>query len=142
MTSKLIALAAAVMVLGPIAAHAETMKVSASLAGNAEVPPNDSKGTGTLTGSYDPATHKLDYEVTYSGLTGPAIAAHFHAPAPKGKNAGIEIPVKGSLTSPIKGDIPMSEADAKNLLDGMTYFNIHTAKHKAGELRGQISVEH
>lgn len=122
------------------AALAEPMKLSADLSGQAETPPVSSKGTGMLTGSYDPSTKSMTFAVTYSGLTGPAVAAHFHAPAPAGKSAGVEIPVKGSLTSPIKGEMTLTDSQAKNLTDGMTYFNIHTAEHKAGELRGQISV--
>lgn len=121
-------------------ALAAPQSIKANLTGTAETPPNDSKGSGSLTGTYDPETHKLTYEVTYSGLTGPAVAAHFHAPAPVGKPAGIEVPVKGSVESPIKGEATLTDAQAKNLTDGMTYFNIHTAKNRAGELRGQVNV--
>ena len=104
------------------------------------MPPNASTGSGTLTGMYDPASRKLTYSVDYSGLTGPAVAAHFHAPAPTGKSAGVEVPVKGSLASPIKGEVTLTPEQAHNLTDGMTYFNIHTAQNKGGEIRGQIAV--
>lgn len=118
---------------------AATENVSASLTPSAEVPPaKDAHGKGELTGTYDPATKKLEFTATYSGLTGPAIAAHLHAPAPTGKDAGIEIPIKGSLESPIKGDFTLTEEQAKNLTDGMTYFNIHTQENAKGELRGQM----
>lgn len=128
------------LVLGTaVAAHAETVKGVLSAA--AEVPPNSSKATGTFTGNFDPSTRKLTYTVTYADLTGPAMAAHFHAPAPAGKNAGVEVPVKGSLASPIKGELTLTDAQAKNLTDGMTYFNIHTAKNKAGEIRGQLALD-
>ena len=122
------------------AAAAAPMKVSASLSAQSETPPNNSKGTGMLSGEYDPATKKLTYDVTYSGLTGPATMAHFHAPAPVGKASGVEIPIKGSVASPIKGEVTLSETDAKNLTDGMTYFNVHTAANKGGEIRGQVLV--
>lgn len=42
--------------------------------------------------------------------------------------------------SPIKGEVTLNETDAKNLTDGMTYFNIHTQKNPKGELRGQVMV--
>jgi hypothetical protein len=122
------------------AGFAETLNVKASLAASAEVPPNTSAGTGTLSGTYDTATKILTYTVTYSGLTGPASMAHFHGPASAGKNAPVEIPFKGDLASPITGTVTLTEEQAKNLLDGETYFNIHTAANKGGEVRGQISA--
>ena len=124
----------------PTAVDAAPMKVTATLSGASETPPNGTKGTGVLSGNYDPATKKLTYDVTYSGLTGPATMAHFHAPAPVGKASGVEIPIKGSVESPIKGEATLTDVEAKNLTDGMTYFNVHTAANKAGEIRGQVMV--
>ena len=46
---------------------------------------------------------QLSYTADYSGLTGNATMAHFHGPADPGKNAGIVVPVQGSVVSPIKG---------------------------------------
>lgn len=135
-----LAAATALLAMPLAAAHAATENVKAELTSSAETPPNDSKGTGTLTGSYDPSSRKLTYDVTYQDLTGPATMAHFHAPAPMGKSAGVEVPIKGSVASPIKGEVTLNETDAKNLTDGMTYFNIHTQKNPKGELRGQVMV--
>ena len=130
----------AMLAVGMGASQAETMKVSASLKAEAETPPNMSKGKGMLTGTYDTKTKMLTWDVIYSDLTGPATAAHFHAPAPVGKSAGVEIPIKGSVASPIKGEQALTEVEAKNLTDGMTYFNVHTAANKGGEIRGQLMV--
>ena len=131
--------AAALMAVAPVC-QAESMKVSASLKGASEVPPTTSTGTGQLTGTYDTATKVLTYDVTYSDLTGPASMAHFHAPAPTGKNSGVEIPITGSVASPIKGEKTLTDEQAKNLTGGMTYFNVHTAKNPKGEIRGQVMV--
>ena len=119
-------------------AAAEDIKFKADLTGPAETPPTDSKGTGTLQATYDTATRTLSWTVEYSGLTGPAIAAHFHGPAPVGKPAPIEVPLKAPLDSPLKGSATLTDAQAKDLLDGQVYFNIHTAEHKPGEIRGQL----
>ena len=35
--------------------------------------------------------------------------AHFHAPAPIGKPAGVEVAIKGSVASPIKGEVTLTE---------------------------------
>src|ERR1700712_3825025 len=137
-----IAIAASVsaVLLTSSASFAESLSVKADLQASSEVPPTTSKGTGAVTGTYDTSTKVLTWSVTYSDLTGPASAAHFHAPAPKGKNSGVEIPIKGELASPITGTATLTDEQAKNLTDGMTYFNIHTAANKGGEVRGQVSA--
>ncbi len=119
-------------------ALAETLHFKASLTGPAETPPTDSKGVGTVEATYDDATKTLGWTINYSGLTGPAIAAHFHGPAAAGTAAPIEVPLTGSLDSPIKGSATLTDAQAKDLTSGMMYFNIHTAAHKPGEIRGQM----
>ncbi len=142
MTSKTMAIvgigAWALLMASASVGQAEPIKLKADLSALQETPPNTSKGVGTLTGTFDPATRVLSYDVTYSDLTGPATAAHFHAPAPVGKSSGVEIPIKASVTSPIKGEATLDTDQARNLTDGMTYFNIHTALNKAGEIRGQV----
>jgi hypothetical protein len=119
-------------------ALAETLHFKATLTGPAETPPTDSKGTGTVDATYDDATKTLGWTINYSGLTGPALAAHFHGPAAAGTAAPIEVPLTGSLDSPIKGSATLTDAQAKDLTAGMMYFNIHTAEHKPGEIRGQM----
>ena len=42
--------------------------------------------TGTADLTYDPTTRLLTWNVSYSGLSGPATMAHFHGPATEGKN--------------------------------------------------------
>src|ERR1700759_1685961 len=65
-------------------AMAETVNFKASLNGASEVPPNQTKGTGTMTATYDTSSKKLSYKGSYSGLTGDATMAHFHGPAEPG----------------------------------------------------------
>lgn len=119
-------------------AFAETMSYKAALTGASEVPPNDTKGTGSVDAAYDTASKKLTWTITYSGLTGAATAAHFHGPAEAGKNAPPVVPLKGDLKSPIKGEATLTDAQAKEFADGKIYFNLHTAAHKDGEIRGQM----
>ena len=65
------------------------MTFKATLSPQSEVPPHAAlKGSGTVSATYDSTTKKLDYKVSYEGLTGLAVAAHFHGPAAPGKNAG------------------------------------------------------
>lgn len=134
---KLLALTAlACLAVAP--AFAETLHFKAAMTGALETPPNDSKGTGSVDATYDTDTKTLAWTVDYSGLSGPATAAHFHGPAPAGKPAGVLVPIAGSLASPFKGSATLTDAQAKDLTDGMMYFNVHTEAHKPGEIRGQM----
>src|SRR5690349_11858346 len=90
-------MAASFLALAP-AAFAQAVTYKADLKPSAEVPPTNSKGSGTLTATYDPATKKLSYTANYKDLTGPATAAHFHGPADAKANAGIVVPVNGAVT--------------------------------------------
>jgi hypothetical protein len=120
-------------------AHAATVQLKADLKASAEVPPKDSAGMGTLTGTLNTETNEFTYHIEFSGLTGPAVAAHFHGPAAEGANAKPQLPIKGSpVTSPIDGKATLTAEQAKDLLDGKWYFNLHTAANPGGEIRGQI----
>lgn len=101
--------------------------------------PNDSKGTGTADVSYDTTSKNLTWTITYSGLTGDATAAHFHGPADTDKTAGIAVPITGDLKSSVKGSATLTDAQAADLLAGRYYLNIHTAAHRPGEVRGQVT---
>ena len=120
------------------ALKAEMLHYKATLTAAAETPPTTSTGSGTLTATFDTDSKKLEWTAEYSGLTGPAVAAHFHGPAPVGKAAPIEVPLQAPLDSPMKGSATLTDAQAKDLMDGMMYFNIHTAANKPGEIRGQM----
>ncbi len=120
------------------ALKAEMLHYKATLTAAAETPPTTSMGSGTLTATFDTDSKKLEWTAEYSGLTGPAVAAHFHGPAPVGKAAPIEVPLQAPLDSPMKGSATLTDAQAKDLMDGMMYFNIHTAANKPGEIRGQM----
>ncbi len=120
------------------ALKAEVLHYKATLTAAAETPPTTSTGSGTLTATFDTDSKKLEWTAEYSGLTGPAVAAHFHGPAPVGKAAPVEVPLQAPLDSPMKGSATLTDAQAKDLLDGMMYINIHTAANKPGEIRGQM----
>ena len=127
----MLALGASVAFAGP--AFAEMMK--ATLDGKSEVPANASTGTGTADIDYDAATRKL----SYSGLSGPATAAHFHGPAEPGKNAGVAVAIPNATSSPAEGSATLTDAQAADLMAGKYYVNVHTAANPGGEIRGQVT---
>jgi hypothetical protein len=137
-TAKLGSLAAAICLAAAAPLSATVIHFTTPLNGASEVPPTDSKGTGTAEADFDNATGQFTYEVRYSGLTGPAVAAHFHGPAAAGANAPPIIAIK-ALASPIKGTAKLTPDQAKELMAGKWYFNIHTAAHGPGEIRGQLT---
>ena len=131
----MLALGAAITFAGP--AFAEKMK--ATLDGKSEVPANTSAGTGTADIDYDAATKKLTWKVTYTGLSGPATAAHFHGPAEAGKNAGVKVAIPNATSSPAEGSAILTDEQAADLTAGKYYINVHTAANPGGEIRGQVT---
>ena len=122
--------------------QAATTTFKADLKGSSEVPPNTTAGTGSATVTLDSATNKITWNVTFSGLTGPATAVHIHGPAPAGKNAGVMIWLseKGKpAASPVSGSGSLTAAQASDLMNGQCYVNVHTAANPGGEIRGQLA---
>jgi hypothetical protein len=136
--AKLGSLATVLCLAAAAPLNATVIHFTAPLKGASEVPPTDSKGTGAVEADFDNATNQFSYEVRYEGLTGPAVAAHFHGPAAAGANAPPIIAIK-ALASPIKGSAKLTPDQAKELMAGKWYFNIHTAAHGPGEIRGQLT---
>ena len=118
-------------------AFAQTVNLKASLSATEEVPPTTSKGSGSLTATYDQASKKLSWKGSYKDLTGPATAAHFHA-GEKGKNGGVAVPIAPN-TSPFEGSATLTAEQESQMLAGNWYVNVHTADNKAGEIRGQLT---
>jgi hypothetical protein len=117
----------------------DTVALGATLSGTAEVPPNASNGSGTVEASLNKSTHLLRWKVSYAGLSGPVSAGHFHGPAMAGQNAGVVLPFKGSMASPIEGEATLTPEQEADLMAGKWYANLHTAAHPGGEVRGQVT---
>src|SRR3954463_3116098 len=107
---------ASVLVAQP--AMAETMSFKADLKGAEEVPPNTTKGTGSITATYDSTGKKLSWKGNVTGLTGAPTAAHFHGPAEPGKNAPPIVPVTGVKEGSFEGSATLSDDQAKMINAG------------------------
>ncbi len=117
-------------------------KVSAQLTAKAEVPPQTVKSvkgkgsfTGTLTGN------KLVWVLVFSGLSGPASAAHIHmGKAGKAGNVVVPLCAGAKCKSGTHGTATLTPAVLKALTSHGTYVNVHTAKNPNGEIRGQVTA--
>jgi hypothetical protein len=125
--------------------QASSIRLTAALDAAQEVPaPTGDVGgargtfTGTLTRSASGAT--LTWRLAFSGLTGPAGAAHVHLGQP-GQPGGVAIPLCGPCESPATGTANVEAAAVLAALEsGGAYANVHTAANGPGEIRGQIGV--
>lgn len=132
------AMAGCLALASALPASAAIMRFHATLDGAQQVPSVTTDGKGTANATLDTVKKTLTYRVTYSHLSGPAKAAHFHGPADAGANAGVAVPITGKLTSPIKGSVTLTDAQITDLEAGKYYVNVHTAAHPDGEIRGQV----
>ena len=122
----------------PMAQAAVTM-YKANLSAASEVPPVTAAGSGTAQVNVDTASKQATWRVDYTGLSGPAAAAHIHCGAAAGANAGVAVPLGTNFASPIQGAAALTDAQLADLQAGKCYINIHSAANKGGELRGQLT---
>jgi hypothetical protein len=134
-TTLLGGLAIVAVMVSAAPVFAETMTFKADLKGSSEVPPTDSAGTGSANVTVDTDTKKLSWTVTSTGLSGDAVAAHFHGPAAAGKNADPVVDISAAIA---KGSAEISDKQLADLQAGKWYVNIHTEKFPDGEIRGQV----
>ena len=136
-------LACVALIAAGSSAFALKIPIQAALTGGGEVPANDSPAKGVMVGTFDTDTNTLDWTVTYSGLSGAPIGAHFHGPVsylgltPE-ENAPIQVGTPGNLASPFHGEAKIDPAQAQDLKDGRWYFNLHSTKIPGGEIRGPV----
>jgi hypothetical protein len=125
-------------------AHADPILVyEALLFGSNETPPNGSPGTGIGFLTLNAAMDHFDVDLTWTGLTAPATAAHIHTGAP-GVMGPVTFPFTGisNTTSghffTTGGFFAISATQLATLQAGNMYMNIHDANFPAGEIRGQL----
>jgi CHRD domain len=109
--------------------------VKVSLSGAEEVPPVQVSGSGS--GSFRLAKDgTITGSVTTKDVAG--LVAHIHHGA-KGKNGPVIIPlVKNGDTYSVPEGRKLTDAQVKAFKEGDLYVNVHTHRHKGGEVRGQI----
>jgi len=121
--------------------RAQTFTFTAVLNSGQEPPPNTnrSNGLGVAFVTFNTSTGELCFSISYRDLSSAETNAHFHAPAPPGVNAGVvvQLPTPGT---PKNGCVmpELTEAQQRDLFQGLWYINIHTKNRPGGEIRGQV----
>jgi hypothetical protein len=138
--------------------NSQTERFSASLAGDNEVPPNNTAGTAdfamTINGT-------ITFSLTFTGLSSTLHLAHLHF-APSKVAGGVMIFLCGgggqpacpaatsgtitgtitaaNVTGPTGQGIAPGDLDSalEAVRDGVSYANMHTTNFPAGEIRGQV----
>jgi len=134
-----------------VTANAAVVEFAATLTPGQEV------GTVVLNGSTPSGTAGLvlntdslnfSWVISFQGLTGNAIAAHFHNAA-VGVDGGVVVDIEaedlfggtdgiGQIAGSFSGGTTLSQALADELLAGRFYINIHTGNNPGGEIRSQV----
>lgn len=97
---------------------------------------------GNAEGTIDTETGRMNFNITFSDMSGDLVAAHFHGPADVGENAApvVDLNGEGGLTSPIVGFAMLSAEQIEEIKGGKWYVNLHTEANPDGEIRGQIAA--
>jgi hypothetical protein len=138
---RILTLGTLAVLLAAAPALAATQSFTATMTAAEEVPDKGPEGA-TGTGKFDinTDTNQVCYELTMSGVSEPASAAHIHEGA-KGVAGGIAIDFKvpeNGMKNCVTGDPAKVAAIVANPAN--FYANIHTASYPKGAVRGQLAA--
>ena len=128
---------------GEIRGQIAPVLMHAAISGPGERPPRPSLGKGQ--GTFFLVGTNLTFNITYSGLLSAANNAHIHGPADTADSAGVMRDLVAFHDGPLAalgsfgGTMGLTPQQLANVLDGLTYVNIHTTNFPQGEVRGQIT---
>ena len=109
--------------------------IKVNLTGNEEVPPLSVAGSGSGAISIG-ADGSVAGSVTTTGVEG--TMAHIHMGA-RGANGPVIVPLtKSGDTYSVPAGAKLNEAQMQAFKAGNLYVNVHTARNKGGEVRGQL----
>lgn len=107
------------------------VRFTAALAG-------DSTGGGSLAAAYSPLTHILQWQLSYSGLSGPVTWAYLVGPDGTGAKAEI-VPINlADESNPHPGSATLTAQQAEGLIAGQWSVLLKTEQRPAGEITGEI----
>jgi hypothetical protein len=100
---------------------------------------SNARGTFSATVTRSDTGASVSWQMSFSGLTANAIAAHIHTGA-TGSPGPVVLALCGPCTSPASGTGNLTDAALQAVEAGTAYVNIHTPTNAAGEIRGQLAT--
>ena len=97
------------------------------------------RGTFTATITRSGTSAVVAWRLTFSKLTGRAVAAHIHSGV-RGKAGPVIVPLCAPCRNGASGRATVDASVLGALEAGRAYVNVHTRKNQAGEIRGQIAA--
>ena len=124
--------------LGLGASGSAAVKLSAKLDARHEKPA--AKGAARAYGLFTATLsgRSLTWRLTFSRLTGKALAAHIHL-GRTGVAGPVAVPLCGPCVSGAHRTVSVTAKVRAALLAGTAYVNVHTARNPGGEVRGQVA---
>ena len=125
-----------------IPAQATVWGFSNSLDGAQETPPNTSPGTGSVTATLNDLTRQIIISGGYQNLLGIRGDSHLHCCAPPGTPAlilfGLTNNPPSATSGTFTGSAVLTAQNVADILNGLSYINVHTSEVPGGEIRGQL----
>ena len=95
------------------------------------------RGTFTATLTRSGTSGVIVWRLSFSKLTGRAVAAHIHSGV-RGKAGPVIVPLCAPCKNGARGRATVDGSVLDALESGRGYVNVHTKKNAAGEIRGQL----
>jgi len=114
------------------------------------VPAGTSTGTAKLYAVYDNNSQILNVKLSWYGLSSTMTSANFYGPASSGQTGPVTRNIvtaqtknmTDSVTAVIWNYSSLTPAELNDLKNGKWYYTIITQSTAAGEVRGQINIDH
>ena len=121
-----------------------TAAIATALTARQEVPrpkgnANRARGAFTAIVTKSGTETRLGWRLSFSRLTGRAVAAHIHL-GRRGRSGPVAVTLCGPCRSGVRKSVSLQPAVVAALEAGNAYVNVHTARNPAGEIRGQIAA--
>lgn len=121
---------------------ASSISIATTLSAAEEVPTptgavSNANGSFSATLTSSGAGAVMAWRLTFTGLTGNAIAAHVHT-GPRGEAGPVSVPLCGPCESPATGTANVDAAVLAAFATNRAYVNVHTPTNRGGEIRGQL----
>ncbi len=127
------------VVSSTLAGDSNILYATTTLSGSNEVPAVTTTATGDALGTFDKTSKILSLTVNYAGIT--PTAWHIHKAA-VGVAGGVIFNFGTEFKTPFTYATPtaLTAAQEADLVGGLNYVNIHSAKAPGGEIRGQLAL--